>query len=60
MSRISFNEAKIKKIELEGRGKGTLCDYKPWPAVAMASSHAEVTLADFCSLLDSLNCWKSE
>jgi len=56
MSRINWNETRIKKMVLEGRGKVTLSDYKPWLTVSMVSSHAEVTLADFCSLLDSLSC----
>jgi len=56
MSRIKWNEAKIKKLYREGHGKGALSEYKPWLTVSMVSSQAEVTLADFCSLPDSLSC----
>lgn len=38
MSRIKWNETRIKKMELEGRGKGTLSNYKPWLTVSMVSS----------------------
>lgn len=38
MSRIKWNEAKIKKLYREGHGKGALCEYKPWLTVSMVSS----------------------
>ncbi len=38
MSRISWNETRIKKMQLERRGQGTLSSYKPWLTVSMVSS----------------------
>lgn len=38
MSKLKWSEEKIRQFQREGRGKGTLADYRPWIAVSDFSS----------------------